>query len=166
MLDQLSPRPGSRQKPKRVGRGRASGSGKTCGRGQKGYGSRSGSKRRAWFEGGQMPLARRLPKRGFTNIFRREIQVVNVQALGRLAGADEIDAAALAAAGLIPSPEGRVKLLGKGEIQAAVKVAVHAASESARKKVEAAGGSVRIVETPRRGSRSRREAKSGEPAQS
>jgi large subunit ribosomal protein L15 len=149
MLDQLSPNPGSRRKRKRVGRGAGSGSGKTCGRGQKGYGARSGSKRRAWYEGGQMPLARRLPKRGFTNVFRRDYQVVNVQSLSHLSGDDEVDATALAAAGLVASADRRVKVLGEGEITGAVKLAVHAVSDAARKKIEAAGGSVRLVESSR-----------------
>ena len=160
MLDRLSPARGSRRPRRRVGRGAGSGHGKTSGRGQKGYGSRSGSKRRAWFEGGQMPLARRLPKRGFTNIFRVPYQVVNVKALERFAGsADEVDAAALAAAGLIARADGRVKVLAEGELSGAVALAVHAISGAARRKLEAAGGSVRLLEVgrakPARGGKAR-----------
>ena len=86
MLDRLTPNPGSHKRPRRKGRGRGSGHGKTCGRGHKGAGARSGSKRRTWFEGGQMPLARRLPKFGFTNLFRIPRQVVNVEDLAKLKG--------------------------------------------------------------------------------
>ncbi len=92
MLDQLSPNHGAKRARKRVGRGIGSGWGKTCGRGTKGAGARSGSKRRPWFEGGQMPLSRRLPKRGFHNLFREERQVVNVQALSGLDAGTEVDA--------------------------------------------------------------------------
>ena len=151
MLDRLSPAAGAHRSRKRVGRGAGSGHGKTSGRGQKGYGSRSGSKRRAWFEGGQMPLARRLPKRGFTNIFREPFQVVNLRALERFAeSSDEVDAAALAAAGLIARADRRVKVLAGGELSGPVTLAVHAISAAARRKLEAAGGSVRLLESGRK----------------
>ena len=146
MLDQLKPHPGSRRNRRRVGRGMASGSGRTCGRGQKGAGARSGSKRRSYYEGGQMPLARRLPKRGFTNLFRRETQVVNVAALGRFEAGAEVDARALAEAGLVPNASRPVKLLGEGTIEIPLKVRVDAVSAGARAKIEAAGGSVERVE--------------------
>ena len=142
MLDRLSPKRGSRRPRKRVGRGIGSGTGKTCGRGQKGYGARAGSKRRSWFEGGQMPLARRLPKRGFKNPFRVEYQVVNVGALEGLTSSETIDAAALAKAGLVPRGDRPVKVLGEGEISKKVVLEVTAVSASARAKIEAAGGTV------------------------
>ena len=145
MLDRLKPNPGARRKRRRVGRGIASGSGRTCGRGQKGAGARSGSKRRSYYEGGQMPLARRLPKRGFANRFRREVRTVNVGALSRFEAGAEVDAAALAAAGLVPSATEPVKLLGEGDVKVALKVSVNAASGGARAKIEAAGGSVELV---------------------
>lgn len=148
MLDRLSPNPGARRPRKRVGRGIGSGSGKTCGRGTKGAGARSGSKRRPYFEGGQMPLARRLPKRGFTNLFRNRFQVVNVGALDGIDASGEIDAARLAEAGLIHSAHAPVKLLAEGDVKAALKLKVQAASAQARQKVEAAGGSVEIVPAP------------------
>ena len=145
MLDQLKPAPGSRRPRKRVGRGIGSGSGKTSGRGQKGAGARSGFKRRTWFEGGQMSLARRLPKRGFTNLFRTSHEVVNVGELSRFEANAVIDGAALAEAGLIPRGRRTVKLLGEGEISTPLVVRVAAASASAARKIEAAGGRVEIA---------------------
>jgi large subunit ribosomal protein L15 len=145
MLDRLRPNAGSRRPRKRVGRGIGGGLGKTSGRGQKGAGARTGTRWRAHAEGGQMPLARRLPKRGFSNIFRVPYQVVNVAALARFAPGSELDAAALAAAGLIPSPSRPVKVLGEGELTVALHLAVDAASASARQKIEAAGGSVKLA---------------------
>ena len=145
MLDQLGPNPGARRPRKRVGRGVGSGWGKTSGRGTKGYGARSGSKRRSWFEGGQMPLGRRVPKRGFTNIFREPGQVVNVKELGRFDAGSEVDAEALSSAGLVPRGDRPVKILAEGEISVAVKLRVHAISGPARQKVEAAGGSVELI---------------------
>ena len=150
MLDSLRPAPGSRRPRKRVGRGIGSGSGKTCGRGQKGAGARSGAKQRPWFEGGQMPLARRLPKRGFTNIFRETHQVVNVKDLGRFAAGKAVNAAALSQQGLVARSDRPVKILGEGEIGVALKLQVDAVSGAARRKVEAAGGSVEIIKTRRR----------------
>ncbi len=147
MLDSLRPAPGARRSRKRVGRGIGSGSGKTCGRGQKGAGARSGAKQRPWFEGGQMPLARRLPKRGFTNIFRETHQVVNVKDLGRFPAGKTVDAAALSHQGLVARSNRPVKILGEGEIGVALKLQVDAVSGAARRKVEAAGGSVAIIKT-------------------
>jgi large subunit ribosomal protein L15 len=139
-LDDLSPAEGSRQKKKRVGRGPGSGLGKTAGRGEKGQKSRSGYSRRAGFEGGQMPLIRRVPKRGFTNIFRKENAVVNVADLAAREDLPErIDPEVLAAHGLVRRGK-RVKVLGDGEIGRALTVAAHQFSESARAKIEAAGG--------------------------
>jgi large subunit ribosomal protein L15 len=139
-LDDLSPAEGSRQKKKRVGRGPGSGLGKTAGRGEKGQKSRSGYSRRPGFEGGQMPLIRRVPKRGFTNIFRRENAVVNVADLAAREDLPErIDPEVLADHGLVRRGE-RVKVLGDGEIGRALTVAAHQFSKSARAKIEAAGG--------------------------
>ncbi len=147
MLDRLQPHPGSRQKKKRVGRGPGTGLGKTSGRGTKGQGKRSpGRETPLHFEGGQMPLTRRLPKRGFTNIHRVEIQIVNVGDLSRFGDGATVDPAALLARGLIKKSRLRVKLLGEGDAPARATVRVHAASGSAKSKVEAAGGSVEILE--------------------
>ena len=139
-LHELSPAPGSRKDRKRVGRGPGSGLGKTAGRGEKGQKSRAGYSRRPGFEGGQMPLVRRVPKRGFTNIFRTEYATVNV---GELAAredlGDRVDPEALAEKGLVR--KGRpVKVLGDGEIGRALTVAAHKFSKSARAKIEGAGG--------------------------
>ena len=146
MLDQLKTKTGSRKSRKRKGRGASSGDGHSCGRGQKGAGARSGHKKRPWFEGGQMPLARRLPKRGFHNMFRVERQVVNLRDLGRFDKDTLIDAAALAAAGLVPRADRQVKVLAAGDLSGPVTLKVDAISAQARKKVEAAGGSVSLVE--------------------
>lgn len=142
-LHDLSPSEGSHRNRKRVGRGEGSGLGKTSGRGQKGQKARSGGKVRPGFEGGQMPLHRRLPKRGFTNINRVEYQVVNVRDLDRFDG--EVDVAALKAAGLVGSIRKPVKILGQGDVAKSLKVEAHAFTKSAQQKIEAAGGSVSIV---------------------
>lgn len=144
-LSHLKPAAGATKNRKRLGRGPGSGQGKTAGRGHKGEGSRSGSTLSPGYEGGQMPLARRLPKRGFANRFRREVRTVNVGALSRFEAGAEVDAAALAAAGLVPSATEPVKLLGEGDVKVALKVSVNAASGGARAKIEAAGGSVELV---------------------
>ncbi len=137
-LHELSPARGSRRRPKRVGRGPGSGLGKTAGRGHKGQKSRSGYSRRPGFEGGQMPLVRRVPKRGFTNKFRREYAVVN---LARLAGLEgEVPPESLAEAGLV-RPGLPVKVLGHGEAPKKLAISAHKFSRSAREKIEAAGGS-------------------------
>jgi large subunit ribosomal protein L15 len=136
-LHELSPAKGSTQKRKRVGRGPGSGLGKTAGRGTKGQKSRTGYSKRFGFEGGQMPLVRRVPKRGFTNIFRKEFSVVNLNALDQFEG--EVTPDSLLAAGLVR--KGRlVKVLGDGECSKAVKVTAHKFSKTARAKIEAAGG--------------------------
>lgn len=150
MLERLTRRPGARRPARRVGRGAGSGQGKTCGRGQKGAGARAGSKRRAWLEGGQNPIARRLPKVGFTNPFRDPPEIVNLESLGRLSSEGVIDRDAMAAAGLVRRSAGRVKILGRGEVSGAWMLRVHAISAGARRKVEAAGGSVEIVTAPAR----------------
>jgi len=146
MLDRLTPRPGARRPPKRVGRGPGSGTGKTAGRGVKGQGKRSpGRETPLWFEGGQMPLARRLPKRGFYSRHRKAYEVVNLAALAGLGAGAEVTPELLRARGLVGKGAAPVKLLGDGEAPANLRVSVHAASASARKKVEAAGGTVEII---------------------
>jgi large subunit ribosomal protein L15 len=142
-LHDLSPAKGSKHAKKRVGRGPGSGLGKTAGKGEKGQKSRSGYRHRPGFEGGQMPLVRRVPKRGFTNIFRVVYAVVNVGALAELAEATPADGVigpeALSAHGLVRA--GRpVKVLGEGEVSKAIQVSAHKFSKSARAKIEAAGG--------------------------
>ncbi len=140
-LGDLKPAAGSTKRKKRIGRGNASGWGRNAGRGEKGYGSRTGSKNAGLFEGGQMPLHRRLPKRGFTNHFRKEYEILNLRDLGRIE-ATVIDAAALMEAGLINKVESLIKVLGDGEIDRAVEVTVDAFSKSAEEKITAAGGKV------------------------
>ena len=137
-LHDLSPAKGSTQKKKRVGRGPGSGLGKTSGKGHKGQKSRSGYSGRPGFEGGQMPLVRRVPKRGFHNLFRREVAIVNLSQLEAFEG--EVGPDALLEAGLVRSGL-PVKVLGDGEISKALKVSAHKFSKSARAKIEAAGGS-------------------------
>ena len=132
------------EKRKRVGRGMGSGMGKTSTRGHKGQRSRSGSRMMRGFEGGQMPLHRRLPKRGFTNIFRTEYEVVN---LGRLAevGEREITPEVLRKAGVVSSRNALVKILGSGEVSAAITVHAHKFSKSAQEKIEKAGGKIQVL---------------------
>ncbi len=142
-LHDLSPTKGSHRNRKRLGRGPGSGTGKTSGRGEKGQKARSGGSIHAYFEGGQMPLVRRIPKRGFTNRDRVEYQVVNVRELERFDG--KVDLTTLRAAGLVGSTQQPVKILGEGELTKALEVEAHAFSESARKKIEAAGGSASLV---------------------
>lgn len=137
-LHELKPRKGSKHSRKRVGRGPGSGCGKTSGRGHKGQKSRSGSHRRPGFEGGQMPLVRRLPKRGFTNIFRTELSTVNLSQLEGLG--KTIDPEVLSRHGLVRKDR-PVKILGDGEVSEALAVKAHRFSRSARAKIEAAGGS-------------------------
>jgi len=143
-LHDLSPPKGSKHRRKRVGRGPGSGKGKTSGRGEKGQKARSGASIPAGFEGGQMPLHRRLPKRGFHNPFRTEYQVVNVRDLEGFEG--EATPETLRGAGLVRSPRMPVKILGDGEITTAVSVTAHAFSAGAREKIEAAGGTARLVD--------------------
>ncbi len=137
-LHDLSPAKGSRRSRKRIGRGPGSGTGKTAGRGHKGQRSRAGYSQRLGFEGGQMPLIRRLPKRGFTNIFRREVAAVNVRDLASFEG--EVTPELLVERGLARRGL-QVKILGDGELTAALTVKAHRFSRSARQKIEAAGGS-------------------------
>lgn len=151
-LHDLSPTRGSHRNRKRVGRGPGSGTGKTSGRGHKGQGARSGGGVRLGFEGGQMPLQRRIPKRGFTNINRKEYQAVNVRDLARV-DAGEVTPEILYAHGLVRKLNQPVKILGTGELEGAYQVSAHGFSASARDKIEAAGGSVTVLSLePRRGS--------------
>jgi len=142
-LDSLTPVPGSTKNRKRVGRGPGSGLGRTSGRGEKGAQARSGFKRRPWFEGGQMALARRLPKRGFTNLFRKEFQIVNLEAIEKL-GLDTVDAQILADNGLVRSPLKPIKILADGELKLKVTVTASAFSESAKEQIEQAGGTATV----------------------
>lgn len=144
-LSDLSPADGARKNRKRIGRGVASGSGKTAGRGNKGHNQRSGGGVRPGFEGGQMPLHRRLPKRGFTNIFRKEIAIVNVKDLSRFEADTVVDKEALINAGLVKGKIDGIKLLGNGSIDRSLTVHLNKFSESARKKIEEAGGKVEVV---------------------
>jgi len=140
-LHELSPAKGSKHAKKRIGRGPGSGTGKTAGRGEKGQKSRSGYSRRDGFEGGQMPLIRRVPKRGFTNIFKVEYAVVNLAQLAELAPeVTDVTTELLVSRGLVRSGK-PVKVLGDGEIGKALKVTANKFSKSARAKIEAAGGS-------------------------
>ncbi len=140
-LGDLKPAAGSTKKRKRIGRGNASGWGRNAGRGEKGYGSRTGSKSAGLFEGGQMPLHRRLPKRGFTNHFRKIYEILNLRDLARVE-ATTIDAAVLVEAGLVNKADSLIKLLGDGEIDRAIEVTVDAFSKSAEEKITNAGGKV------------------------
>jgi large subunit ribosomal protein L15 len=145
-LHDLSPAPGSHRDRKRLGRGPGSGTGKTAGRGGKGQSARTGYKRKRGFEGGQMPLHRRLPKRGFKNFTRVEYQVVNVRDLAELEG--EITPQSLREAGLVASLRRPVKVLGDGDLSAKLSVSAHAFSKSAREKIEGAGGSITVLARP------------------
>ena len=144
-LNELSPAKGSRKAPNRLGRGVGSGSGKTAGRGTKGYNSRSGGGVRPGYEGGQMPLHRRLPKRGFTNIFRKNIAVINIRDLKRFDKGSVVDETALVQAGLVSGKRDGIKLLAHGEIDYALDIKISKISQSAREKVEAAGGKVEVI---------------------
>jgi large subunit ribosomal protein L15 len=144
-LNELSPAEGSRKSRKRVGRGVGSGWGKTAGRGNKGYNSRSGGGVSPGFEGGQMPIQRRLPKRGFTNIFRKTYEIVNIGDLAKFETGNVVDVASLVHAGLIKGKrDAGVKLLGKGEITYPLTIRLDKISQRAKEKIEAAGGTVEI----------------------
>lgn len=143
-IHDLSPAGGSRKAKKRIARGPGSGHGKTACRGQNGQKSRSGSGVKPGFEGGQMPLQRRLPKRGFKNLFRVEYKAVNIKDLARFMTESSIGFDELLGAGLIGKND-LVKLLGQGEISRPVNVKVHRVSRSARNKIEASGGSVELI---------------------
>ena len=139
-LSELHPPVGATKTSKRKGKGKGSGLGKTAGRGHKGAGQRSGNKRRPWYEGGQMPLARRLPKRGFTNhLFKKEFQVINLRDLTDLK-VKNIDPEVLMAKGKIKTLNKQLKILGIGEIETPLNLKAHAFSQSAREKIEKEGG--------------------------
>ncbi len=144
-LHELRSPEGSRRKPKRKGKGIASGLGKTAGRGHTGQRSRSGGKVRPGFEGGQMPLQQRLPKRGFTNIFKKEIAEVNVQALNRFDSGSEVTPEALKEKGIIKSVRDGVKILGNGDLEKKLTVKANHFSKKAAEKIEAAGGKVEVI---------------------
>lgn len=144
-LNNLSPVAGSRRKKKRVGRGPGSGRGKTATRGHKGALSRSGYTQKLGFEGGQMPLHRRLPKRGFTNIFKKEYVLVALNDLNRFESGSTVDREALIKAGVIKKSDAMVKVLANGDISVSIALEVDKVSASARAKIEAAGGSVKSV---------------------
>ncbi len=146
-LSNLSPQKGANKNRKRLGRGVGTGHGKTAGRGHKGFKSRSGSGIKPGFEGGQMPLQRRLPKRGFTNIFRKEYVIVSLSQLDSFDGSEEINTASLVKAGFAKKGA-LVKVLANGEVTKAVNVMVDKISDSAKNKIEAAGGKVTISSQP------------------
>ena len=143
-LSTLKPAKGSTKKNKRRGRGEGSGSGVTAGRGHKGYKSRGGSKSRVWFEGGQMPLQRRVPKFGFTNINKTKFQIINIQDLEKIDAAKDITIDTLLENKVIKNKRVPVKLLGNGEAKKKYSVVVNAVSKQAKEKIEAAGGTVTI----------------------
>jgi len=145
-LHELSPAAGSTKERKRIGRGPASGQGKTAGKGHKGQKARAGRGMRAGFEGGQMPLQRRIPKRGFNNIFGTEMAIVNVAALEKAYAAGEtVTIDSLIEKGLVKKALDGVKVLGHGEISKALTVQANAFSESAKQKIEAAGGKTEVI---------------------
>jgi large subunit ribosomal protein L15 len=144
-LNNLKPKKGAKHARKRVGRGPGSGQGKTAGRGEKGQKSRSGYSRMLGFEGGQMPLHRRLPKRGFTNIFKRTFAVVNVSELERFDNGLTVDESVLRQNGLIKGQTDGIKILGDGKLTKKLTVIASKFSESARKQIEAAGGTCQEI---------------------
>ena len=144
-LDELQPAAGSKFSPKRVGRGIGSGTGKTSGKGHKGQKARSGGNVRPGFEGGQMPIYRRLPKRGFKNIFAKQYVSVNVEVLDKLEDGAEVTAEALKESGIISKTLDGVKLLGRGEVNKKFTVKVAKISASAKEKIEKAGGKVEVI---------------------
>ncbi|MFD1363545.1 50S ribosomal protein L15 [Lentibacillus salinarum] len=144
-LHELKAAEGSRKKRNRVGRGMASGNGKTSGRGHKGQKARSGGNTRPGFEGGQMPLFQRLPKRGFTNVHRKELAIVNLDALNRFEEGTEITPELLLEEGIVSKPKAGIKVLGKGNVEKKFTVKAHKFSASAKEAIEAAGGKTEVV---------------------
>ena len=144
-IHELSPMPGSTHVDKRKGRGHATGNGKTAGRGHKGQKARSGGGVRIGFEGGQMPLARRVPKRGFNNIFAKPLEGLNISALERYEDGTVVDAATLLADGVLSKCRWGVKILGEGELTKKLTVRAAAFSATAKEKIEAAGGKAEVV---------------------
>jgi large subunit ribosomal protein L15 len=145
-LENLNSAPGAKKKRKRIGCGCGSGHGKTSCKGHKGQKARSGASIPAWFEGGQMPLQRRIPKRGFTNIFKTVYQIVNVKDLNRFPAGSEVNMDGLLKAGIIKKVRLPVKLLGEGVLDRPVTVIVHKCSKKAKAAVEKAGGEVRVID--------------------
>jgi len=144
-LEELKPAAGATKKTKRVGRGVGSGNGKTAGKGHKGQKARSGGVKGAGFEGGQMPLQRRIPKRGFTNIFRKQYAVVNIEDLAAMAGSEPVTPEMLQQKGLIHDMMDGVKVLGTGVLKAKLTVRAHKFSKSAVEKIQAAGGKAEVI---------------------
>ena len=145
-LHELTAVPGSTKEAKRIGRGHGSGQGKTAGKGHKGQKARAGRGFRAGFEGGQMPLQRRIPKRGFNNIFAKEISAVNVAALDKaFEDGATVTVESLVEKGLVKKAKDGVKILGNGELTKKLNVSVHAYSEAAKQKIEAAGGKAEVI---------------------
>ena len=144
-LYELAPEKGQRKSKKRVGRGVASGWGKTAGRGSKGQNCRSGGGVRPGYEGGQMPIHRRLPKRGFKNPFKKTFAIVNVQDLNRFDADATVDEVALIQMGLLKGDRDGIKILGEGDLQTPLTVRVNKVSENARQKIEAAGGKIEVL---------------------
>jgi large subunit ribosomal protein L15 len=144
-LDELKPPQAAKKKAKRVGRGPGSGSGKTASRGSKGQGSRAGGLKAAGFEGGQMPLQRRVPKRGFNNPSRKRYAEVNVRELERFAADTVVDESILRQSGLVRGAWDGVKILGTGQVTRPLVVKVHRYSGTAREKIEAAGGRIEVI---------------------
>ena len=145
-LNNLKPKKGARHAKKRVGRGPGSGHGKTSSRGEKGQKSRSGYSRQMGFEGGQMPLHRRLPKRGFTNIFKKTYAVVNLADLERFDNGATVDEAALRQAGIVKGRHDGIKVLGNGKLSKKLTVSATKFSETAKQSIEAAGGTVQEIQ--------------------
>lgn len=144
-LHELKPAAGSRKRRKIVGRGPGSGHGQTSGRGEKGQKARSGGGSHPWFEGGQLPLHRRVPKRGFTNVFRFEYAILNVKDLERFEAGATVSPSTLREAGLVRHIASGVKILGEGSLSKALAVSAHAFSKSAEAKIRAAGGTVEVI---------------------
>ena len=143
-LSNLSPNKGATKQRKRLGRGRATGHGKTSGRGHKGYKARSGSGVKPGFEGGQMPIQRRLPKRGFTNIFKTEYSIINLRDLDRFDDGATVNNETLFELGMIKKVDNLVKILGDGDLGKKLDISVEKISKSAQEKIEAAGGTVKV----------------------
>ena len=144
-LNQLTATPGATKERKRIGRGYGSGTGKTAGKGHKGQKARAGHGQRPGFEGGQMPLQRRIPKRGFNNIFAKEIVAVNVGSLNKFEDGATVDAAALTQAGILKKACDGVKILSNGKLEKKLTVKANAFSAAAKEKIEAAGGKAEVI---------------------
>ena len=144
-LNQLTATPGATKERKRIGRGYGAGTGKTAGKGHKGQKARAGHGQRPGFEGGQMPMQRRLPKRGFHNIFAKEIVSINVGSLNKFEDGASVDAAALVEAGIIKKTCDGVKILSNGELKKKLTVKANAFSQAAKEKIEAAGGKAEVI---------------------